>query len=413
MINKNYKKLFPIFEKNPELVYLDSGATALKLKIVLEKMMEYYSEFSANIHRGLYPISEKATEEYEEARKKVAKFLGAKHESEIIFTSGTTAGINLVARSWGEENILEGEEIVVTEMEHHSNLVPWQELVKRKKAVLKYIEVDENYKLNLNNLEKIITPKTKILALTQVSNVLGTINPIKEIVKKVRALNPKMAVLVDGAQAVAHMPVNVVDLDVDFYVFSGHKMYGPTGVGVLWTKASRQLEMRPSVFGGGMIKEVTKEMTTYPLGPEAFEAGTPPIAEVIGLAVAVDFINSIGWKEIEEKEKELTEYTLKSLKKIPEVKIFGPKDERGGVISISLSGKDMPGAHDLGDILGRKFNVCVRSGHHCAMPLHHKFGLDLGTTRISLGIYNEKKDIDVLVEAIKHALYIFEVIENG
>lgn len=406
-----YKKYFPIFEKEADLAYLDSGATALKAKVVLDKMMEYYSEFSANIHRGLYPISEKATEEYEEARKKIAKFLGAKQESEIIFTSGTTAGINMVVRSWGEENIFEGDEIVVTEMEHHSNLVPWQELAKRKKALLKFIEVDENFKLNLNNLEKIITPKTRILALTQVSNVLGTINPIKEIVKRVKTINPKIAVLVDGAQAVAHMPVKVVDLDIDFYVFSGHKMYGPTGVGVLWTKNQRQLEMRPSVFGGGMIKEVTKEMTTYSLGPEAFEAGTPPIAEVVGLAAAVDFINSVGWEEIEKKEKELTKYTLKKLEKIPEVKIFGPREERGGVISISLLGKDMPGAHDLGDILGRKFGVCVRSGHHCAMPLHHKFCLDTGTTRISLGIYNEKEDIDKLSQGIKEALNIFK--NNG
>lgn len=407
----NYKKYFPIFEKEADLVYLDSGATALKPKIVLDKMMEYYSKYSANIHRGLYPISEKATEEYEEVRKKMAKFLGARQESEIIFTSGTTAGINLVVRSWGEENIFESDEIVVTEMEHHSNLVPWQELAKRKKVLLKFIEVDDNYKLNLNNLEKIITPKTKILALTQVSNVLGTVNPIKEIVKIARKINPKIAVLVDGAQAVAHMPVEVTDLDVDFYVFSGHKMYGPTGVGVLWTKNQRQLEMRPSIFGGGMIKEVTKEMTTYPLGPEAFEAGTPPIAEVIGLGAAVDFIDSIGWKEIEKKEKELTEYILKNLGKIPEVKIFGPKDERSGVVSITLLGKGAPGSHDLGDILGRKFNVCIRSGHHCAMPLHHKFCLDSGTTRISLGIYNEKEDIDKLGEGIKEALNIFK--NNG
>ena len=403
-----YKKYFPIFEKNPSLVYLDSGATSLKPKIVLDKMMEYYTEYSANIHRGLYPISEKASEEYEEARKKVAKFLGVKNEAEIIFISGTTMGINLVTRSWGEENILEGNEIVVTEMEHHSNLVPWQELAKRRKAVLKYVEVNEKYKLDLENLEEIITTKTKVLALTQVSNVLGTINPIKEIVKKVRAINPKIVVLVDGAQAVSHMPVDVIDLDVDFYVFSGHKMYGPTGVGVLWTRAERQLEMKPSVFGGGMIKEVTKEMTTFPSGPEAFEAGTPPIAEVIGLGAAIDFLENVGWKEIIESENELTKYALESLKKIPEIKIFGALSERIGVISISLIGKFMPGAHDLGDILGRKFNVCVRSGHHCAMPLHHKFDLDSGTTRISIGIYNEKKDIDKLVEGIKEAIKIFK-----
>ncbi|MFA5025861.1 MAG: SufS family cysteine desulfurase [Candidatus Shapirobacteria bacterium] len=408
-----YKKYFPIFENNPELVYLDSGATALKAGIVLDRMNGYYTEFSANINRGLYPMSEKATEEYEEVRKKVAKFLGAEHGSEIIFTGGATAGVNLVARSWGEENIEEEDEIVITEMEHHSNLVPWQELAKRKKAVLKFIEVDETYKLDLENLEKIINSKTKILALTQVSNVLGTINPIKEIIKKVKAINSKVVVLVDGAQAVAHMPVNVIDLDVDFYVFSGHKMYGPTGVGVLWTKAQRQLEMRPSIFGGGMIKEVTKEMTTYPLGPEAFEAGTPPIAQVVGLGAAIDFLESMSWKEILENEDELTKYTLKSLEKIPEIKIFGPISERVGVISMVLTGKNRPGAHDLGDILGRKFNVCIRSGHHCAMPLHHKFDLDYGTSRVSLGIYNEKKDIDKLIEAIKYALDIFNCIENG
>lgn len=412
-MTKNYKKYFPIFEENPDLVYLDSGATALKPKVVIDKVLEYYTKFSGNIHRGLYPISEKATEEYEEVRKKVAKFLGANHESEIIFTSGTTASINLVARSWGEENIFEGDEIVVTEMEHHSNLVPWQELAKRKKATLKFVEVNEDYELELKDLEKIIGQKTKILALTQVSNVLGTINPIKEIIKRVKAINPKVVVLVDGAQAVAHMPVKVLDLGADFYVFSGHKMYGPTGVGVLWTKAERQLEMRPSVFGGGMIKEVTKDLTTYPLGPEAFEAGTPPIAEVIGLGAAIEFLENIGWRKIVESENELTKYALEKLEKILEVKIFGPMKDRLGVISITFLGKNMPGMHDLGDILGRKFNVCIRSGHHCAMPLHHKFNLDSGTSRVSLGIYNEKKDIDKLMEAIKYALDIFKYNENG
>ncbi len=408
MTVKNYKKYFPIFKKNPDLVYLDSGATTLKAEIVLDKMMEYYTEFSGNINRALYPISEKATEEYEEARKKVAKFIGAAQESEIIFTSGATAGINLVARSWGEENIFEGEEIVVTEMEHHSNMVPWQELAKRKKAVLKYLEVGEDYKLEWENLEKIITSKSKILALTQVSNVLGTVNPIKEIIKEAKRINPKIVVLVDGAQAVAHMPVDVMNLGADFYVFSGHKMYGPTGVGVLWVKNERQLEMRPSVFGGGMIKEVKKEGSTYTSGPEAYEAGTPAVAEAIALGAVVDFINSIGWEAIEGKEEELTKYALEKLKKIPEVRIFGPEDERKGVISVSLVGKYVPGSHDLGDILGRKFNVCVRSGHHCTMPLHHKFDLEEGTSRISLGLYNEKEDVDKLIEAINYALDIFK-----
>lgn len=247
----NYKKYFPIFAKNPNLHYLDSGATTLKPQVVLDKMMEYYTEYSANIHRGLYPISERATTEYENVRVKMAKFLGAKNENEIVFTAGTTAGLNLVARGWGESNLKEGDEIVITEMEHHSNLVPWQELAKRKNLKLSFLQIT-NYELKITNWEKIISKKTKLLALTQVSNVLGTINPIKEIAAQCRMINPDICVVVDGAQAVGHMRVDVVDMDVDFYAFSGHKMYGPTGVGVLYAKAKRWAETYPENFGGGM-----------------------------------------------------------------------------------------------------------------------------------------------------------------
>ena len=272
----NYKKYFPIFEESAsrrtELHYLDSGATTLKPKMVLEKMMEYYTEYSANIHRGLYPISEKATEEYENTRQKVADFIGAKYPGEIVFTSGTTDSLNLVAAGWAERNLTAGDEVVVTIAEHHSNFVPWQQLAIKNN--LKFVVSGE------------VTKKTKLLAINHVSNVLGTITPIKAIIKKAREISPEICVVVDGAQTVAHLPVDVADLDCDFYAFSGHKMYGPTGVGVMYAKAKRWLETNPVRFGGGMIKTVSSTESTWADGPEKFEAGTPPIAEVIGLGAA-------------------------------------------------------------------------------------------------------------------------------
>ncbi len=403
-IMKNYKKLFPIFKNNPTLHYLDSAATSLKPQVVLDKMMDYYQNYSANIHRGLYPISEKATTEYEQVRNKVAKFIGAKFEGEIIFTGGTTASINMVARSWGENNLVKGDEIVVTVAEHHSNFVPWQQLAKRK-----------SLKLRVTSYELEITKNTKLLAINHVSNVLGTVNNIKEIIKKAREINPNICVVVDGAQAVAHMPVNVTDLDCDFYAFSGHKMYGPTGVGVLYAKANRQLEMKPDNFGGGMIKEVTTETSTWAEGPEKFEAGTPPIGEVIGLGAAVDFINEIGMKNIMAHEKELTDYLIESILKYGRIKILGLgiSDNRLGVVSMYSDDKQMGTSHDFSDILGRKFNVAVRAGHHCAMPLHTKFGVETGTTRASIGIYNDKNDIDELIKGLIYAKDIFNCIEEG
>jgi cysteine desulfurase / selenocysteine lyase len=401
----NYKKYFPIFEKNPDLVYLDSGATTLKPKKVLDKMMEYYTDYSANIHRGLYPISERATEEYEAVRGKVARFIGAKNKAEIIFTGGTTASLNMVAIGWGNNNIRSGDEILVTEMEHHSNLIPWQQLAKRKGAILKYIKVGSDYRLGLNDLEMLITSKTKILAITQVSNVLGTVNPVKEIVNRAKKINPKITVVVDGAQAVAHMPVDVTDMDADFYAFSGHKMYGPTGVGVLWAKTERLQEMEPASFGGGMISDVEMDTAVWSEGPDKYEAGTPPIAEVIGLGAAIDFVRQFDWKEIAGQEKELTKYTLESLKKIEGMEILGPgsDNDRTGVISFVLNSV-IGSPHDVGDILGNRFGVCVRAGLHCAIPLHKKFEAETGTTRISLATYNTKEDIDKLVIGLKGVL---------
>lgn len=408
----DYKKFFPILTKNPDLHYLDSGATTLKPQVVLDKLMEYYTEYSANIHRGLYPMSERATTEYEEVRQKITKFLNAPHVSEIIFTSGTTASINLVARGWGEDNLAEGDEIVTTEMEHHSNMVPWQELAKRKKAVLKYWVI-EDFQLVMADLEKYITPKTKILALTQVSNVLGTVNPVAEIVKMARSINKDICIIVDGAQAVGHFKVDITSLDVDFYAFSAHKMYGPTGVGVLYAKAMRQLQMSPESFGGGMIKEVYKEGSTWADGPEKFEAGTPPIAQVIGLGAAVDFLSGIGMETVATHEKELIDYAVSKLEKYSDIRVLGQKNSRIGVFSVVFKDEDLGTAHDWSSILGSKYNICVRAGHHCAMPLHNLMGLPSGTLRASLGIYSTTEDIDVLLEGLAEVKKVFNETDNG
>jgi len=400
---KNYKNLFPIFKNNPDLHYLDSAATSLKPQVVLDKMMDYYINYSANIHRGLYPISERATEEYEKVREKTAKFIGAKKSGEIIFTSGATDSINLVANGWGENNLKEGDEIVVSIAEHHSNFVPWQELAKKRKLVFQISDLSFSEK---------ITKNTKLLAINHVSNVLGTINDIKSIIKKARTINPDICVVVDGAQAVAHISVNVTDLDCDFYCFSGHKMYGPTGVGVLYGKVDRLVQMNPVRFGGGMIKTVDLHNSTWADTPEKFEAGTPPIGEVIGLGVAIDFINEIGMENIMVHEKELIEYLFGKLKGIKWINILGLQNlvklsERIGVVSMYSNDKRVGTSHDMADILGRKFNVAVRAGHHCAMPLHTKLGIETGTVRASLGIYNDKNDIDELIKGLKHFYKIF------
>lgn len=389
---------------------MDSAATSLKPEIVLEKMNEYYSQYSANIHRGLYPLSEKATEEYEVAREKIKEFIGAESTQEIIFTSGTTDSINRVAIGWGNEHVSEGDEVVVTEMEHHSNFVPWQQLALRKGAKFKALKVGKDFRIELNSIEETISSKTKILAISLVSNVLGVINPVKEISARAKAINPEILIVVDAAQAVAHMPLNVSGLGVDVVAFSGHKMYGPTGVGVLYVKQKILAELSPSSFGGGMIKEVSLEKSTWADSPEKYEAGTPMVAEAIGLGAAVDFISQIGFEEIERQEKELSEYALKKLKELNWVKIFGPEEMTDRVGVITLMTKSSP--HDIADILGRRHQVCVRGGHHCTMPLHHKFEVESGTTRISLSVYNTFEDIDKLIEGLKEAEEILENISH-
>ena len=401
----NYKKYFPIFEKNSDLHYLDSGATTLKPKMVLYKMMEFYTDYSANIHRGLYPISERATEEYENARAKMAKFIGAKHAAEIIFTSGTTDSLNLVARGWAEQNLKEDDEIMVTVAEHHSNFVPWQQLAKKRKLKIVFLPIT-NYELKITNE---INQNTKLLAINHVSNVLGNINDIKSIIKKARGINPEICVVVDGAQAVAHLPVDVVDLDCDFYAFSGHKMYGPTGIGVLYAKARRQMEMTPGRFGGGMIKTVTIEDSDWANGPEKFEAGTPPIAEAICMGAAIDFIKEIGFEVIQKNENELLKYLITELEKFKWIKILGDMENRIGLVAFGVT-DDGPPAHDVASILGRNFGVCVRAGHHCTMPLHKQLGFEYGSVRISLGIYNNHEDIEKLVEGLADSWETFQNI---
>ena len=400
------KSDFPIFKQTPNLVYLDSAATALKPKCVIDKENKYYVKISANIHRGLYQTSQLASNLYDQSRQTVADFINA-DVSEIIFTSGTTASINLVAQSWGEFNINSGDEILITQMEHHSNLIPWQQLAIRHNAILKYIPITPNYELDLSSISKLITPKTKIVALTHISNVLGTINPIKEITEIIKKINPNTLVLVDGAQSVAHIPVDVASLGVDFFTFSGHKLYGPTGIGVLFVKKNLYQNMKPVIFGGGTIKEVFLDKTIFTDPPEVYEPGTPPIAQVIGLSQAIGYLRSLGWQKIIDHEAKLVNYTFEKLKSVSQVKIFGPTKNRIGVISFVFNQPKLPQPHDLGDILSSQFNVAVRTGFHCAMPLHQLFGLESGSTRISFGVYNTTKDIDTLIKGIKKSIKIF------
>lgn len=390
---------WPILTKQPNLTYLDSGATTLKPIAVIEAVDEYYAEYSGNIHRGLYDISEKATGKFEEVREKVKKFINGGN-GEVVFTSGTTSGLNMIA--WGYNQINEGDEIVITEIEHHSNLVPWQQLAIRKKASLKYVEYNEkNGRLDWNNLEKLITSKTKILAVTAVSNVTGEKNKIKEIVARARSINPKILAVVDAAQAIAHQQIDAADWDVDVIAFSGHKMYGPTGVGGLWIRKNRLEEIEVVNFGGGMISEVGKWQSTWAEAPWRYEAGTPPIAEVIGMGVAIDWLQNYGMERIENEEKIIIDYALENLRKVEGLRIFTTGES--GIMAMELEGIH---AHDVAEILNRE-GIAVRAGHHCAQVLHSRLGV-VSTFRISLGVYNNVEDIDKLVNGLDKVKQIFK-----
>ena len=406
MINlKDIKNQFPIFKHQPGLVYLDSTATSLKPKIVIDKINEYYSEYSANVFRGIYPMSEKATTEFEETRAVVSKFINANNSREIIFTRNATESLNLLAYSLGRKIINPGDEIVTTIMEHHSNFVPWQVLAEEVGATFKIIDIDEdgNLEFKIQNselLKQIITKKTKILTLTYVSNVLGTINPIKEIISTAKSINPNIIAIIDAAQAVPHLKIDVQELGADFIVFSSHKMLGPTGVGVLWGKEKILKDMYPFMYGGDMIDEVYVDRTTFKDVPHKFEAGTPAIGEVIAFKESIKFLEKIGMNNILEHEKKLTDFAINRLIDTfgQSIKIYGPKkiEDRGGIISFSF---DKFHPHDIAQILADQ-GICVRAGHHCAMPLHTRLKVQ-ATVRASFYIYNDEKDVEKLVEGLK------------
>ena len=395
---------FPILKKQNNLIYLDSTATSLKPQSVINKENEYYEKYCANIFRGIYKISEIATQEYENVRIKVAEFINAKNAQEIVFVRNATEAINLIMSSWGVDNVCKNDEVVTTIMEHHANFVTWQELCKTKKAKFKIVPITDDGKLDEKKLLNLINHKTKLVAFTHISNVLGTINPVKKLIKAIKTKNPQCLILIDGAQSVPHMPVDVQDLGGDFYVFSSHKMLGPTGVGVLWGKYKLLEQMKPYQFGGDMISAVYEDNSEYKKPPQKFEAGTPHIAGVIGFGAAIDYLKKLGMENIRQHEIEITDYALEQLTKIKGLKIYGPTkaQDRCGVIAFTMTEAH---AHDIAQILDSN-NICVRSGHHCAMPLHINLNI-ASTARASFYIYTTKSDIDALVKGLEKVKKIF------
>jgi cysteine desulfurase/selenocysteine lyase len=382
------------------LAYLDNGASAQVPTRVIDRLVRYHNSEHANIHRGVHYLSETATAAYEQARTKLTKFINAAEDREVIFTSGTTNSINTVAHGYGRVFVGEGDEIVVSEMEHHSNIVPWQMLCEEKGATLRVIPIDDAGQLRLDEYQKMLSSRTRLVAVTHVSNVLGTINPVKEMIEMAHAKG--IPVLLDGAQGAPHMNVDVQDLDCDFYAFSGHKMCGPTGIGVLYGKAAMLEKMQPFQGGGSMILSVSFEKTTYAAIPDKFEAGTPPIAAAIGLGEAVDYLGSVGMDAIASHEDDLLGYATSLLSDINGVRIFGNARNKASVLSFNIKGVH---AHDVGTILNDE-GVAVRSGHHCAQPLMKRLGVP-ATVRASLYLYNTSAEIDQLAGAIRRVQKIF------
>lgn len=397
-------KDFPILEQQvngKRLAYLDSTATSQKPKQVIDALSDYYERYNSNVHRGVHTLGSLATDGYEGARETVRRFIHAKYFEEIIFTRGTTAAINMIAHSYGDANVSEGDEIVVTQMEHHANLVPWQQLAKRQGATLKFIPMAEDGTITLEAVRETVSERTKIVAIAHVSNVLGTINDIKAIAEI--AHDNGAIISVDGAQSVPHMKVDVQDLNVDFYSFSGHKMLGPTGIGVLYGKREHLNQMEPTEFGGDMIDFVDLHDSTWTDLPTKFEAGTPLIAQAIGLQAAIEYIESIGFDAIHDHEHALTTYAYEQMSQIEGIDIYGPsKDKRAGIITFNL--KDVH-PHDVATALDTE-GVAVRAGHHCAQPLMKWLNVS-STARASFYIYNTKEDIDQLVEGLKQTKEFF------
>jgi cysteine desulfurase/selenocysteine lyase len=405
------KKDFPIFERKVRggnsLIYLDSGATSQKPNSVIEAESNFYRTVNAAVHRGAHLLAEEASEAYESAREKVAAFIGA-ISNEVIFTKSATESLNIIAYSFGNPdsriNIKAGDQIVVTEMEHHANLIPWQQLAKRTGAELRWLAVTADGRIDLTNLDQVITKRTKIVAITHQSNVLGSILPVETIVKASHAVGA--LVVLDACQSAPHFALDVKKLDIDFLAFSGHKTLGPTGIGVLWGKFDLLEKLEPSLFGGSMVDSVTMESATWAATPRKFEAGVPNMAQAVGLSAAIDYLNQIGMHNIAQHEQDLTSYLLKGIISISGVKVIGPVDmkDRGGVVSFTVDGVH---PHDVGQVLDQ-YGIAVRTGHHCAWPLMRKLNL-VGTTRASLYLYNSKSDVDSLLESIEKVKSYFKV----
>lgn len=402
---KELRQLFPILDQQvngKSLVYLDSAATSQKPLPVIEAIDNYYRQYNSNVHRGVHTLGTKATDAYEGAREKVRRFIGAASTEEIIFTRGTTTAINLVAASYGRANVREGDEIVITYMEHHSNIIPWQQVAKQTGATLKYIPLQPDGTIRLEDVEQTVTPNTKIVAVMHVSNVLGTINPVKEIAQI--AHKNGAVVVVDGAQSTPHMKVDVQDIDCDFYAFSGHKMCGPTGIGVLYGKKRLLEQMEPVEFGGEMIDFVGLYESTWKELPWKFEGGTPIIAGAIGLGAAIDFLEQVGLDHIAEHEHRLAQYALEQLATIDGLTIYGPK-ERAGLVTFNIDGVH---PHDVATVLDAE-GIAVRAGHHCAQPLMKWLNVT-ATARASFYLYNTEEEIDALVSALKKTKEYFSYV---
>lgn len=382
------------------LVYLDNAATTQKPKAVLEALLSYYAGGCANVHRGVHALSERATQAYEDARLRVARFLNAADPREIVFTKGTTEAINLVAQSYGRSRLQPGDEILITALEHHSNIVPWQMLAEQVGARLRVAPIDGRGQIIMEEFERLLGPRTRLVAVAHVSNALGTINPVEEIIRLAHVRGAR--VLVDGAQAVPHMPVDVRQLDCDFYAFSGHKLYGPTGIGVLFGKIELLEAMPPYQGGGDMIRSVSFEKTTYNDPPHRFEAGTPPIAGAIGLAAAIDYISALGLEEIRCHEQALLAAATEALQQLPGVRIVGTAAEKAAVVSFVVEGVH---PHDVATVLDEE-GVAVRAGHHCAQPVMRRFGV-IATTRASFALYNTQQEVEALVAGVRRAQEVF------
>ena len=396
---------FPILKREINgypLAFLDNAATTQKPQCVIDALVHFYENYNCNVSRGVYTLAEEATGIYEEGRKTVAKFIGAESCGNIIFTRGTTESINLVASAWSQPNLKAGDRIIVTEMEHHSNLVPWQLAAQSSGVELIFCPITPEGRLDLEVLEELLTDSVKLLAVTAVSNVLGTANPIAKIVEKVHERD--VPVLVDAAQAVARMPIDVSEWDCDFLAFSGHKVYGPTGIGVLYAKNERLDEMRPYQGGGGMIRQVGQQSSTWADVPQKFEAGTPPVAEVFGLMSALEYISNVGMLEIKKHEQDLITHTHEKLKEFPDLELYGPTDsiDRSGVLSFNLLKVH---SHDVAQVLDES-GIAVRAGHHCTQILHERLGI-AASVRMSFGLYNEVPEIDRLFSALEQVRKFF------